>query len=614
MANAPKPERDFCASCGFPLRGHRCDTCGRGREPLPIEEGRRQEVPPEGEAFDITGLERAFEAFQNNDLPRGVGHVIAADGESSVRSFALSDGPGWAAVIRGMAVFTAINTETGELSVETPIARIPRVQRVAMLRLALELCAQELVAARFCLRDDLLLLRVATKLNMQSPIALRNLLREMGTLAARYTELFAVSFDARPALSEDEKTSAGFDALGHAKRLRFGPGTNRSGASSANKAAALAARRAQAATAREPEAATAPRAAPPRSSEAPTKPVMRSSSAPPPPPPLGADLGGPNRDPISSAELQEPRRSEVSTTPIRRLPPLPAVPQMPPARSSEATAPLAPLPRTSEPTPPPPRASRPGPAAMPAMAAASDADVVLPRFSEDRRRNAQTMPEPIRPVPVPVVSGLPARGHGARPMLELEAPSRRPNVLIPAVTGENALLPADRLAAMLRQAQTLAALTLEGRPGSMSWLMRATVFRAVYEYRDALPDAVAHLYRCTGIGRDVSEPALTVMERVASARCQVPAEKPLTIEPFTTAPQAKEHVARYILEIERSPSEAPFRHFLALGALSELLVRAKLPAQTEQRLREIVNFAQREGPKPSAFDLMMTSLQRISGG
>jgi hypothetical protein len=123
-----------------------------------------------------------------------------------------------------------------------------------------------------------------------------------------------------------------------------------------------------------------------------------------------------------------------------------------------------------------------------------------------------------------------------------------------------------------------------------------------------------HLYRCTGIGRESSEPALLVMERVAAARCQVPAEKPLAIEPFTTAPQAKEHVARYIVEIERIGADPTLRHFLALGALSELLVRAKLPAQTDQRLREIVTFAQREGPKPTAFDLMMTSLQRISGG
>src|SRR6185369_9168936 len=130
---------------------------------------------------------------------------------------------------------------------------------------------------------------------------------------------------------------------------------------------------------------------------------------------------------------------------------------------------------------------------------------------------------PPAPAPAPAVR--------SRPLLELEAPSRRPTALIPAVSGENALLPADRLAAMLRQAQALASLTLDARPASLSWLVRATVFRAVYEYRDALPDAIAHLYRCTGVGQGGGEPALLVMERIAAARCQVQPEKPLTIEP-----------------------------------------------------------------------------------
>ncbi|MFN7135147.1 MAG: hypothetical protein ACK4N5_23940, partial [Myxococcales bacterium] len=40
-----------------------------------------------------------------------------------------------------------------------------------------------------------------------------------------------------------------------------------------------------------------------------------------------------------------------------------------------------------------------------------------------------------------------------------------------------------------------------------------------------------------------------------------------------------------------------------LGALTELLVRTKLPPQTDQRLRDIVAHAQREGAKPQAIDL-----------
>jgi hypothetical protein len=81
---------------------------------------------------------------------------------------------------------------------------------------------------------------------------------------------------------------------------------------------------------------------------------------------------------------------------------------------------------------------------------------------------------------------------------------------------------------------------------------------------------------------------------------------------MTSAAQAKEHVARYLQEIDRAPADASLRHFLALGALTELLVRTKLPTQTDQRLRDIVAHAQREGAKTAAIDLMMTALQRIN--
>jgi hypothetical protein len=110
----------------------------------------------------------------------------------------------------------------------------------------------------------------------------------------------------------------------------------------------------------------------------------------------------------------------------------------------------------------------------------------------------------------------------------------------------------------------------------------------------------------------VTEPVLMVMERIIVARGQVAREAPLQIEPLTSAQQAKDHVARFLLEIDRAPGDPTLRHFLALGALTELLVRTKLPPQTDQRLRDIVAHAQREGPKPAAIDLMMTALQRIN--
>jgi hypothetical protein len=206
--------------------------------------------------------------------------------------------------------------------------------------------------------------------------------------------------------------------------------------------------------------------------------------------------------------------------------------------------------------------------------------------------------------------------------VELDAGSRRLDA--PAASSGPALSPSDRLCMLLRQAQSLASLTLEERPASMVWLVRSAVFRAVYDFKDTLPDAVAHLYRCTGVGKDpggarasqmnlpATEPALLIMERVINARANMPKEKPLALEPMVSAQQAKEHVARYLAEIDKLPGEAGLRHFLALGALTELLVRTKLPPQTDQRLRDIVAHAQREGAKQQAIDLMMTALQRIN--
>jgi hypothetical protein len=603
VPNALKPERDFCASCGFPLRGHRCEACGRGREPLAFEDGRRQEVHAETDIGDTSGLERAIEAHRAQDFPRLVGHVITAEGGATVRSVPFSEGPGWIAVIRGAPVFVSIHAEARELSIESPVSRVPRVQRVPVLRLALELAALELVGARFCLRDDLLLLRYVSRLDALSPVALRHVLRDIGMFAGRFAEFLAVSFEARLAVTEEQRGSVGFDVLGQAKRLRFGPGTGRSAKAGARRNPSTAPEAApRNAPPEAPARPTAPSDVPPKPAVhhvGDTRPPARVSAAPPPA--EASDGASPRPRTIPPPSSGEARRSEVATAPMRR----PSV--KPPALdASAAMAPASePLAHLHSSVPP----------VIPAPPPVPMADRSLPR--EERRRNARTIPEPTRlSALVPPVPAMPAvrPAAGGRPMIDLQAPSRRPTSLIPAVTGENALLPADRLAAMLRQAQALASLTLDARPASLSWLVRATVFRAVYEYRDAIPDAVAHLYRCTGIGQGGGEPALLVMERIAVARCQVQPEKPLTIEPFTTAPQAKEHVARYIVEIDRSPGDGAFRHFLALGALSELLVRAKLPGQTEQRLREIVTFAQREGAKASAFDLMMTSLQRISGG
>jgi len=196
-----------------------------------------------------------------------------------------------------------------------------------------------------------------------------------------------------------------------------------------------------------------------------------------------------------------------------------------------------------------------------------------------------------------------------------------------------ALTPADKLCELLHQAQALAtALSYEERPATMLLLVRAAVYRAIYEFGEAVPDAVSYLYRSAlGVTRAIwpsaspagkrpsspipmAEPALLAMERIVAVRAQLPKERAFLVEPLATAAQAREHLTRYVEEIEAAPQDVTLRHFLALGALTELLSRTRLPAQTSQRLKEIVAHAHRDVPKQAALDLMMTALKRIASG
>jgi hypothetical protein len=573
-----KPERLFCASCGFPLRGQRCEICGGDQAPIVLAEGEVHDLRALVDDDGAPGLERAIEAHRNKELARFVGHVITAEG-AGVRALTMPEGPGWIAAIRGALVFTSINTTLAELTLQAPVVRVPRAQRMPVLRLALELSAQELATARFCLRDDLLVLRFGAPLASLTPHVLRDLLREIGHLAARWAELFAVTFDAAPVIDEATRATAGFEIVGRPRKLRLGSGMMRSippPVPSAPEPSSAALSRADATK-------TAPIRAVSRNASPLREDVERTSQ--PGPPPLPPGFGSFGSKPLAGGPPSRPTQSMAAV--------------VPPSSRAELPEPVFELAASSV---------RPRPVSEPIPA------ILQPMFAGAPAAPRKSVPPIIPPLPPPpsgfTVSKL---RPVSMPEIEIEAPTRRPSIAMAAVSGE-AREPADRLCSQLRQAKTLASLVLEMRPGTMPWLVRATVFRAIHEYRDALPEAVAHLYRCTGMGRDAPEPALLVLDRVVASRAHHPGEKPLAIDPLTSATQAKEHVARYLVEIERSPLDPGLRHYLAMGALTELLARARLPAQTEVRLRDIVSHAQREGAKQGSIDLMMTALQRIAGG
>ncbi|MFT3773324.1 MAG: hypothetical protein QM820_48715 [Minicystis sp.] len=562
---APKPERTFCSNCGFPVRGSRCEACGTAQEPA-HDRDLADDIPTKQTQFrpyasdldvDVTGLERAIDAYRNKDTARFVEQLVFTEGAGTARTAPQADGSGWIVTIRGGLVFVTLRLPSDEITLESPIARLPSRQRLPAMRLALELCNREAASSRICLRGDLMLLRFAARASLMTPAALRHYLREIGHLSSRYAGLFIVGLDALPAVADDVRSSAGFEVLGRPKKVQLVAG------------------------------GSIRRSIPP--------PVNPYPAAPQPPPSV--------------------ERSRGDSMPLVPQPPrVPAIPGPRLARRDDD------IPGTEAPQEIPavlsPMFSSTPPSA-PSFEEKPRAPAISPP-QDDRSKRSQTGGS---------AQGGPAQDRRSTPMraapeIELDAGSRRVEPA-PSATSP-ALSPSDRLCMLLRQAQSLASLTLEERPASMMWLVRSTVFRAVYDFKDTLPDAVAHLYRCTGIGKDsassrsstsglpATEPALLVFERVIVARAGVAKEKPLALEPMVSAAQAKEHVARYLSEIDKAPADPTLRHFLGLGALTELLVRTKLPPQTDQRLRDIVAHAQREGAKPTAIDLMMTALQRIN--
>ena len=597
MAIPSNPAPEFCAACGFPLRGPRCEACGVDRTPS----GRRA-----GQAPDFDGYDGDLDAWRTRDPVRFVGYCVAAEAGTSVSPTSSVDGIGWIFALRSMTLFVGLDAPAERLAIDVPLVRVPERQRVPMMRAALELC-DTASPSRLCLRDDLLLLRRVARIAVVTPTTLRQALRGSAEAGERLAGTLASWFETRPAFSEEQRVSLTWAAAGRgrplksfsippaspARPLTSGPPSQRPGAMPSVPPPPMPARLGV-----EPSWGAPPQTMGPKSPESTPRPVvLREVEAIP-------DILSP-----LLATPTSPSSSKPSTLPPQDpgTPPKPAAPPRPDSPSRPGSAAAPPLAPGSSPTQEPPPERRNAPVS-PFRRSSPHMDAIVPP------------PVSGPPVSTPPVSVRPP----AMPELDAEQLARH----TVAPRADQARSPSERFCQLLRDAQSLAtALSFQELPGVMVVLIRSTVFRAILEHGEALPSAVAHLYRSTAtVTRDlgqadpsarranpvaIAEPALLVMERIVGVRGQVPEEKPLHIDPLTSAAHAREHLARYLREIERAPAAPALRHFLALGALSELLVRAKLPAKTDQRLREIVAFAHRDGSRPAAIELMMTALNRI---
>lgn len=564
---------------------------------------------------------------------------LGAETGLSVRTMAFSEGPAWAVAGADSTVFVFVELGLMQLVIESPIARLPRTQRVAAMRFALEICEDDRLSSRICLRDDLLVMRFVAQLGAAPPALLRHVVHEMSTLSERYTELFMAAFNARVPTRAEVRSGA--ESIGKKRQL----GTLR------------------------PSTTRAPIVQPPPPTLRPDFSTQRDDDMPPILSPVfGGDSvrRGPSDElppHFTPNHMREPRRTAPQSS--DDIPAILAPPSMlrdlkRTASSDQIPAILAPLPQTSG----KPLAFDDIPAilaphsmldssssdawdAMPAVLMPPEAfssggrgsaplSVSVPSGALSEREISPTTAREISPTtarlgaipavmmttPGSATRQRTAMGIGTDPATDVSG--RRPAT--PADT------PADKLCELLQRAQVLATtLSFAERHTTTLLLVRAVVYRAIYDYAEHLPDAVSYLSRTTAAATrmiwsstappdknapmPMAEPSLLAMERVVAQRAQMPKEPKLPSQPFTTAGQAREHLAKYVEEIEQSPNDQPLRHFLAIGALCELLVRARLPSQTSQKIKDIVAHAQREANKPAqSLDLMMAALKRIITG
>lgn len=608
-----------CTTCGLRIAGSTCSACGGSATPLPLADG----DPASGSAHapDPTRpeLELGFEAWKAGDAGRLLSQCLNAVGATALKLSQTPEGPAFKGILRGISVFARARAADGLIAIESPVVRLPLTQYVPALRLLLELSDRDATPVRYSVRRDLVLCRFVGTLAELSPAHACAAMEAVVAGASAGARLLVGALQART-----------IDAQGHAdisvESIVRGqtPAVSEAPASPARgKKVAL--------DSIPPLVDEAPAAEPTKQTPAVAMPSVSQDGIPAvllPPGGLQAQTGQPplrSKVPTPARIEQRPRmRSPApglggasglaplkpppgpsAPTPVQGVPAATAAA----ARRSEATA-----------APPPAPSTRPFPLKRPPLPGRAAQDKTL--VSE---ATPPTAPSPAASPPPPQAAAQAPAAHA--PAADPLADTFLGGALAARPVGNG---PGAPLSELLHKSQTLGAvLSFADQPATMCLLIRATVYRAVLEHDKSVPNAVSALFHGTyeatkeiyitapgkrrgAMAIPAAAPAFELMAHLTAHRCEVdePAE-PLGVTPITTAQEAKQHLARYVAEIDQAPTDPELRHFLALGALSELLVRTKLPGPTQDRLRGIVAHAQKEGAKPQAIELMMTALTRM---
>jgi hypothetical protein len=572
------------------MEGSVCAVCGSTAEPLPLLDG-EGDLPIFPSDTARPELEWAGEAWARGEYARVVSHCLSAEGAQGIKSRTVAEGPAFVAVLNGASVIIRVLEQRGQIVVETPVVRLPQTQYVGAMRAALELSAGTRSPARYTVRADALLLRTVGMLESMSPAVLQSTLRSIVNNAIDDAKVLSTSVHAR-AFSLKEHIHLDLDALPEERPLEL--------ASSLR------------GVARDPSKKPTIPAEPPLGGADPF------SFPAPPVPSIPASVAN-----FAPQELSPAMRSTTVSAGV--VPPNRPATQRSGGAGSDRGAD-----RSNSSFPPIPALSAPSAPLTPTQ----------PGAVKSSSLRAPTGPLPTLPQghTAPERAARADTATASKPAGAQKATLRRPSAAMPqAVVTANASAPITAspdtpqtaLGELLHKAQTLGALlSFADQPASMALLIRASVYRALLEFDSALPAAVSQLWSETqaltkeiyitapGIRRGAmaiptATHAFDIMQRIVDARGDVPRAETPQIVPITSSQEAKQHLARYVSEIDQAPKDLELRHFLALGALAELLVRAKLPAPTLERLRGIIAHAKRDGATQPVVDLMMTALSRM---
>ncbi|MEM1347815.1 MAG: YbjN domain-containing protein [Myxococcota bacterium] len=206
-----------CGLCGYPNRpdASKCLACGAKLKPhTELHDKADAQLPGEADASDFPALSGAFKAWRNQQYPQMISTCLEAMGMHKPVTVQSPTRLGWSFNQDSAAIYVVYEQERQRIAVESPVLRLPKTKRVAMMRTLLEMNARVLGISRFCVRDDIVVLRFAEDAAQLPPPSLANAIGEVATLADQLDDPIAMTFHAEMLGSKAQDANYDFAMLG----------------------------------------------------------------------------------------------------------------------------------------------------------------------------------------------------------------------------------------------------------------------------------------------------------------------------------------------------------------------------------------------------------------